>query len=46
VRVLTDKQNNLGVFKVMDSVTGEVLKNIKNIKGNAIYDLYLWDKKL
>ena len=43
---LTDKQNNLGVFKVMDSVTGEVLKNIKNIKGNAIYDLYLWDKKL
>lgn len=46
VRVLTDKQNNLGVFKVMDSITGEVLKNIKNIKGNAIYDLYLFDKKL
>ena len=24
VRVLTDKQNNLGIFKVMDSVTGKV----------------------
>lgn len=46
VRVLTDKQKNLGIFKVMDSITGDVLKNIKNIKGNAIYDLYLWDKKL
>jgi hypothetical protein len=46
VRVLTDKQNNLGVFKVMDSVTGDVLKSIKNIKGNAIYDLYMFDKKL
>jgi hypothetical protein len=46
VRILTDKQNNLGIFKVMDSITGDVLKSIKNIKGNAIYDLYLWDKKL
>lgn len=46
VRVLTDKQNNLGVFKVMDSVTGEVLKSIKNVKGNSIYDLYMFDKKL
>jgi hypothetical protein len=46
VRVLTDKQKNLGIFKVMDSITGEVLKSIKNIKGNAIYDLYLFDKKL
>ena len=46
VRVLTDKQNNLGVFKVLDSITGEVLKSIKNVKGNALYDLYLFDKKL
>jgi hypothetical protein len=46
VRVLTDKQNNLGVFKVMDSVTGDVLKSIKNVKGNSIYDLYMFDKKL
>jgi hypothetical protein len=46
VRVLTDKQNNLGVFKVMDSVTGDVLKSIKNVKGNSLYDLYMFDKKL
>lgn len=46
VRVTTDKQNNLGVFKVLDSITGEVLKNIKNIKGNSVYDLYTFDKKL
>jgi hypothetical protein len=46
VRVLTDKQNNLGVFKVLDSITGDVLKSIKNVKGNALYDLYLFDKKL
>jgi hypothetical protein len=46
VRVVTDKQNSLGTFKVMDSVTGDVLKSIKNVKGNAVYDLYLFDKKL
>jgi hypothetical protein len=46
VRVLTDKQNNLGIFKVMDSVTGDVLKSIKNVKGNSVYDLYMFDKKL
>jgi len=45
-RVVTDKQNNLGIFKVLDSINGDVLKSIKNIKGNSIYDLYLWDKKL
>jgi len=46
VRVLTDKQNNLGVYKVMDSITGDVLKSIKNVKGNSIFDLYMFDKKL
>jgi hypothetical protein len=46
VRILTDKQNNLGIFKVLDSVTGDVLKSIKNVKGNSVYNLYLWDKKL
>ena len=46
VRVLTDKQVNLGTFKVLDSITGEVLKSIKNVKGNKEFDLYLFDKKL
>jgi hypothetical protein len=46
VRVVTDKQNNLGVFKVLDSITGEVLKSIKNVKGNSTFDLYVFEKKL
>lgn len=46
IKVSTDKGTQLGVFKVLDSVTGQVLKNIKNVKGNSVYDLYLFDKKL
>jgi hypothetical protein len=46
VKVNTDKGSQLGVFKVLDSITGQVLKNIKNVKGNAAYDLYLFDKKI
>ncbi len=36
---------NLGVFKVMDSITGNVLKSIKRVKGNSVYNLYVFDKK-
>ena len=46
VKVMTEKGINLGVFKVLDSVDGKVLNSIKNVKGNKIYDLYLFDKKL
>lgn len=46
VRIITDKMNNLGIYKVMDSISGDVLKSIKNVKGNNIFDLYLFDKKL
>jgi hypothetical protein len=46
VKVKTDKGQDLGNFKVLDSITGQVLKSIKNVKGNTIYDLYLYDKKL
>lgn len=46
VKVFTDKGTQVGVFKVLDSITGEVLKSIKNVKGNTLYDLYLFDKKL
>ena len=46
IKVSTDKGTQLGVFKVLDSVTGQVLKSIKNVKGNSVYDLYLFDKKL
>jgi hypothetical protein len=46
VKILDDKGINIGVYKVLDSTTGQVLKNIKKVKGNAIYDLYLFDKKV
>jgi len=46
VKVLTDKGINIGVYKVLDSITGNVLKSIKNVKGNSIYDLYLFEKKV
>ncbi len=46
VKILTDKGKQIGVFKVLDSITGDVLTSIKNVKGNKIYDLYLFDKKV
>ena len=46
VKVFTDKGTQVWVFKVLDSITGQVLKSIKNVKGNTIYDLYLFDKKI
>jgi hypothetical protein len=46
VKILNEKGTNLGVFKVLDSITGEILKNIKKVKGNTIFDLYLFDKKV
>ncbi len=46
VKVQDDKGKQIGVFKVLDSITGQVLKNIKNVKGNTLYDLYLFDKKI
>jgi hypothetical protein len=46
VKVIDDKGKNLGVYKVLDSTTGQVLKSVKKVKGNAIYDLYIFDKKI
>lgn len=46
VKIIDDKGKNLGVFKVIDSTTGQILKSIKKVKGNALYDLYIFDKKI
>lgn len=46
VKIITDKNAQIGVYKVLDSITGDVLKSIKNVKGNSVYDLYLFDKKV
>ena len=36
VKVKNDKGQDLGNFKVLDSITGQVLKSIKNVKGNTL----------
>ena len=46
VKILNESGKNLGVFKVLDSTSGNILKSIKKVKGNSIYDLYLFDKKI
>ena len=46
IKVKTDDGKDIGVYKVLDSITGKVLKSIKNVKGNSVYDLYIFDKKL
>jgi hypothetical protein len=46
VKLVDDKGINLGVFKCIDSISGETLKRIKNVKGNTIFDVYVFDKKI
>ena len=46
VKVLNDKGNNIGIFKVVDSISGTTLKRIKRVKGNAIFDVYIFDRKI
>jgi len=46
VKIIDEKGKNLGVFKVLDSTTGQVLKSITKVKGNTLYDLYIFDKKI
>jgi len=46
VKILDEKGSNLGIFKVMDSISGETLKKIKRVKGNKVFDVYLFDKKI
>lgn len=46
VKILDDKGTNLGVYKVLDSISGDALKKIKKVKGNTVYDMYLFDKKI
>lgn len=46
VKMIDEKGTNLNVFRVLDSTTGKILLSIKKVKGNALYDLYLFDKKI
>jgi len=46
VKILDEKGTNLGVFKVLDSITGDVLKKIKSFKGNSLFDVYIFETKI
>ena len=46
VKIKNEKDVSLGSFKSLDAVSGEVLKRIKKVKGNNVFDLYIFDKKL
>lgn len=46
IKLIDENNVTLGVFKVLDSIMGSSLKKIKTIKGNKIFKLYLFDKKL
>lgn len=46
VKLTNEKGTQLGVFKVLDSIGGSMLKRIKNVKGNSIFDVYIFDKKM
>lgn len=46
VKILDEKGINIGVFKCLDSITGSTLKRIKRVKGNNIFDVYIFDKKI
>jgi hypothetical protein len=46
VKVIDDKGKVLGIYKVMDSTTGDVLKKITRIKGNTLFDLFIFENKI
>ena len=46
VKVLDGKNKSLGIYKVLDSIGGDVLKKISKVKGNTMFDLYFFDKKV
>ena len=46
VKILDEKNSNLGVFKVLDSITGDVLKKITRFKGNSLFDVYIFENKI
>jgi hypothetical protein len=46
VKVMTDKGLNLGIYKVLDSISGDTLKKIKRVKGNTVFEVFLFDSKI
>lgn len=45
-KLIDENRKALGTFRVMDSIDGATLKKIKRVKGQNIFDLYIFDKKV
>jgi len=45
-KLIDEKGKNLGVFKVLTSISGDDLRKIKGVKGNKMFDVYIFDKKI
>lgn len=41
-----DGKKNLGTYRVLDSISGDILKKMKRFRGNNLYDLYFFEKKV
>lgn len=39
-------RKNLGTYRVLDSISGDILKKMKRFRGNNLYNLYFFEKKL
>ena len=47
VKLVNDDNNQtVGTYRVLDSVAGSALKQIKRVKGNTEYELYIFEKKV
>ncbi len=46
VKLIDEKGTNMGVFKCLDSISGETLKRIRNVKGNREFEVFVFDKKI
>lgn len=44
-RLKDEKNNDLGTYRVLDSIVGDVLRKIKLIKGNPIFNVYIFEEK-
>ena len=45
-KLIDEKGKNLGVFKCLTSISGDDLRKIKGVKGNKMFDVYIFDKKI
>lgn len=46
VKVLDMRGYTVGIFKVLESVTGDIFAKIKKVKTNSLFDLFIFEKKV